>query len=120
MDRKQQHLTAGMLVAIACLLLAGAPAAAQTVVHSFDGDHGPGRAVCETGVTHCGFPDMNAAVNGKQVVQVTWQNVSVYDYSGRMLKSVPLKTFISDAGLNPIPKQHRKPAGPYAPGPFEA
>src|SRR5579883_3454074 len=61
-----------------CVLLAG-PTAAQTVVHSFEGDHGPGRAVCETGVTHCGFPDMNAGVNGKQVVQVTWQNVTVYD-----------------------------------------
>jgi hypothetical protein len=99
-------------------LLAVVTMSAQTVVHSFDGDHGPGAAVCETGKTHCGFPDMNAAVNGKQVVQVTWQHVLVYDYKGNLLRSTPLDTFIRDAGLNPTPKS-RKASGPSSPGPFE-
>jgi hypothetical protein len=116
---KRQILTARSLLGTSCLLLPAALATGQTIGHSFDGDSGPGLAVCETGVTHCGFPDMNAAVNGKQVVQVTWQNVRVYDYSGRLLRSTPMSEFIRNAGLNPIPRQHRKPAGPSVPGPFE-
>ena len=102
-------------------LFVGLPgsAKAQMIMHSFDGDSGPGLAVCQTGVTHCGFPDMDVAVNGSRVVQVTWQNVRVYDYKGHLLESTPLSTFMRNAGLNPIPPQHRKPAGPSVPGPFE-
>src|SRR5713226_7162036 len=102
-----------------CLLISAAQSKAQTIVHSFDGDTGPGLAACQTGVTHCGWPDMDAGVDGKQVVQVTWQNFRVYDYSGRLLKSTPMTTFIRNAGLNPIPPPNRKPAGPVAPGPYE-
>src|SRR5580692_1168804 len=80
--------------------------AAPPVVLSFDGDKGPGLAVCETGVTHCGLPEMSVAANGKVVVEVTWQNVRVYDYDGKLLKSTPMMTFIRDAGLNPIPTEH--------------
>src|SRR5579872_7140460 len=92
---------------------------AQTVVRSFEGDRGPGLAVCQTGVTHCGWPDMDSGVNGKQVVQVTWQNVRVYDYGGRLLKSTAMTTFIHDAGLNPIPHPPPKAGGPVVLGPYE-
>jgi hypothetical protein len=94
-------------------------AAPPTIAHSFDGDKGPGMAVCETGVTHCGLPEMSVAVNGKVAVQVTWQNVRVYDYNGKLLQTTPMTTFIRNAGLNPIPTEHRKPVAPSAPGPFE-
>src|SRR5215467_10953288 len=119
MTREQPGFFPAAWLAAAYLFLATAPATAQTIVHSFDGDHGPGRAVCETGVSHCGFPDMNMAVNGKQVVQVTWQNVNVYDYSGKLLKSTPMKAFISNAGLDPTPAVRSKAPGPHLPGPIE-
>ncbi len=108
-----------LFVTSAWLLFAAGTAGSQTIAHSFDGDKGPGLEVCRTGVTHCGFPDMDAAVNGRQVVQVTWQNVRVYDYRGSLLRSTPMAAFLRSAGLNPIPLQRRKPAGPSAPGPFE-
>jgi len=86
-----------------CVLLLGVPVAAQTIVQSFDGDRGPGRAVCDTGVMHCGSPDMDVAVNGKLAVQVTWQTVRVYDLTGRLLVSTPMTAFVRNAGLDPIP-----------------
>ena len=116
---QRQNLTVAALIGALTLLFPASPAIAQTILHSFDGDSGPGLAVCQTGVTHCGFPDMNASVNGRQVVQVTWQHIRVYDYKGRLLRSTPMKTFMHDAGLNPIPPERRRAAGPAAPGPFE-
>jgi hypothetical protein len=95
-----------------CLMFSTALAAAQNVVRSFDGDSGPGLAACQSGVTHCDRPEMDVAVNGKQVVQVTWQNVRIYGYSGRLLRSTPMSTLIRNAGLNPIPP---KLQGPYEP-----
>jgi len=109
---------AGQLLTGILLLCAAVPAAAQTNVHSFDGDKGPGLAVCETGVTHCYLPEMDVAANGKQVVQVTWQHVQVYDYNGRLVKSTPMPNLIRDAGLDPIPPAHR-PNAPSSRGPFE-
>jgi hypothetical protein len=101
-------------LAAPCLLSPVGMATAQTIVASFDGDSGPGLAVCESGVTHCGRqPEMNVAVNGKQVVQVTWQNVRVYDYSGTLLQSTPLASFIRKAGLDPMPPKGGK--GPFEP-----
>src|SRR5258708_10304707 len=102
-----------------CLLISAAECRAQTIVHSFDGDTGPGLAACQTGITHCGWPDMDAGVNGKQVAQVTWQNFRVYDYSGRLLKSIPMTTFIRNAGLNPIPPANPRSTGPVVRGPYE-
>lgn len=99
--------------------LAASRLAAQPAFRSFDGDHGPGQAVCETGVTHCGLPEMGVAANGKIVLQVTWQHVSVYDYDGRLIKQTPMTKFIRDAGLNPVPAQRRPAPPPSAPGPFE-
>src|SRR6516162_5439383 len=99
---RRQNLTASTVMGALCLLYPVSQTTAQTILHSFDGDSGPGLAVCQTGVTHCGFPDMNASANGKQVVQVTWQNIRVYDYNGRLLRSTPMKTFMRDAGLNPM------------------
>ena len=54
-----------------CLLCSAVTAESQTVVRSFDGDTGPGAAICDAGRTHCGWPDMNVGANGKQVMQVT-------------------------------------------------
>jgi hypothetical protein len=118
MSRKNQELAGAVLLLASNILFPHAAATAQTIVHSFDGDRGPGLAVCETGVTHCGLPEMDVAANGKEVVQVTWQNVRIYDYNGRLLQSTPMSTFIRNAGLNPIPPE-RRPTTPSAPGPFE-
>src|SRR5215472_5993862 len=83
-----------ILMLAACVSLLAGTARSQTIVRSFDGDSGPGAEVCDAGRTHCGWADMNVGVNGKQVVQVTWQNVRVYDYTGTQLRSTPLETFI--------------------------
>jgi hypothetical protein len=116
--KKQVRIVWSLVVPV-CLGFSEATATAQPFVRSFEGDRGPGLAVCQTGVSHCGFPDMDAAVNGKQVVQVTWQNVRVYGYDGDLLQSTPLTKFMGDAGLNPIPAERRNPAGPSVPGPIE-
>ena len=75
--------------------------------------------VCQSGVTHCDRPEMDVAVNGKQVVQVTWQNFSIYDYHGHLLEATPMSTLIRRAGLNPIPRERErassKSLGPYEP-----
>jgi hypothetical protein len=114
-SRKSQIVAVWALVISLCLLLPVAGARAQTIVRSFDGDSGPGLEVCQSGVTHCGVPEMNVAANGKQVVQVTWQNVRVYDYDGHLVQSAPMTAFISHAGLDPVPTH----TGPRTPGPFE-
>ena len=103
MNRKRQILTGRTLVSAVCQLVLAGSATAQTIVRSFDGDSGPGLAACESGITHCDRPEMDVAVNGKQVVQVTWQNVRVYDYSGRLLQSTEMPAFVRNAGLDPTP-----------------
>lgn len=112
MSRKSQALTERALLTAWCLLLPVGVATAQTIVRSFDGDSGPGLAACQAGVTHCDRPEMDVAANGKQIVQVTWQNVRIYDYSGHLLQSMPMSTLIRNAGLNPIPPEAQ---GPYEP-----
>jgi hypothetical protein len=93
-------------------LVVGAPA--QTIIHSFDGDSGPTLAECQAGPSHCGRqPEMNVAANGKQVMQVSWHNVSVYDYDGKLLQSTPLASFIRRAGMDPMPPKSDK--GPFEP-----
>ena len=119
MQIEMRVLTGLPLLMTTCFLVHVPQSEAQTVVQSFEGDRGPGLAVCQTGVTHCGWPDMDGGVNGKQVVQVTWQNVRVYDYGGRLLKSTPMTTFIRDAGLNPIPPPNPRAGGPVVLGPYE-
>jgi len=47
---------------------------------------------------------MNAGVSPKQVVEVTWQNVRVYDHGCHLLRSTPMGTFIGDAGLSRFPR----------------
>lgn len=101
------------------LLLFAVICAAQPMVHSFDGDSGPGLAVCESGVTHCDRPEMTMATNGRQVVQVTWQNFRVHDMTGKLLRSTPLATLIKNAGLNPVSSNPRIPNPPVTPGPYE-
>jgi hypothetical protein len=88
-------------------------AAMAQVITSFDGDRGPGEAVCKSRnpPIHCDRAEMDVAASGKQVVQVTWQNVNVYDTTGKLLKSTPLHALIRNAGLDPDP--------PKANGPFE-
>ena len=119
MNRNSQFLTRrGLPIALSLLFLAGT-ASAQTVVRSFDGDKGPGLATCETGVTHCGQAEMDVATNGKQVVQVTWQNVRVYNKKGRLLQSTSMTSFIRSAGLNPVSGSKRAPDASVDPGPIE-
>jgi len=119
MNRRRKTLTGWALLSAVCLLFPAGVATAQTIVRSFDGDSGPGLAVCESGVTHCGLPEMAAAVNGKQVVQVTWQNVRIYDYSGHLLQSIPMPTFIRKAGLDPLPPGPPNKRPSPTRGPFE-
>jgi hypothetical protein len=73
------------------------------IVRSFDGDTGPGLAACTASPPHCGLPEMNVASSGTQVVQITWQNVTVFDACGNVLQTTPLTTLITSAagGLSP-------------------
>ena len=119
MERKRRILTGRTLLYAVCLPLLARSATAQTIVRSFDGDSGPGLAVCESGITHCDRPEMDVAVNGKQVVQVTWQNVRVYDYSGRLLQSTPMPAFVRNAGLDPNPPTRPNENPPRPPTPYE-
>jgi len=119
MHRERQSLTGRALLFAVCLLFPVKVAKAQTIVHSFDGDSGPGLATCESGVTHCDRPEMNVAVNATQVVQVTWQNVQIYDKSGHRLQSTSMATFVRKAGLNPVSSNPRVPNPPTTPGPYE-
>ena len=102
-----------------CIPLVAGVCTAQPVVRSFEGDSGPGLAACESGVTHCDRPEMTMGTNGKQVVQVTWQNFRVYDTAGKLVRSTPLATFIKNAGLNPVSSNPRVPNPPVTPGPYE-
>ncbi|MGN6463824.1 MAG: hypothetical protein ACTHLY_21820 [Pseudolabrys sp.] len=90
------------LLAVLQMLFLGSMTNAQTV-RSFDGDRGPGLTTCksENAPIHCDRAEMDVATNGKQVVQVTWQNVNVYDTAGKLLKSTPLAALIESVGLDP-------------------
>jgi hypothetical protein len=72
---------------------------AMTIVHSFDGQIGAGLTACTAMGGHCDRPEMNAAANGSQVVQVSSIGVSVYSYTGTLLATTPLPMFITNAGL---------------------
>src|SRR5262245_4208050 len=101
-------------LSVACLLLLAGEVRGQTILRSFDGDSGPGLAACEAGDNHCGRqPEMNAAANGSRVVQVTWQNVTTYDYDGKLLNSISLSDFIRKAGMDPMPKAGKGPFEPH-------
>jgi hypothetical protein len=108
-----------VLCVVGAVFFSARMAAGQAVVKSFDGDRGPGAAVCDSGVMHCPIPDMDAGANGKVVVQVSWQNVRVYDLNGRLLQSTPMTTFIKSAGLDPVPPDHGRATGPVVRGPIE-
>src|SRR5579872_4547555 len=118
-NRKSKFLGRRRMAVALCLFFSAGLAAARTIVQSFDGDSGPGLAACQSGLTHCDRPEMNVGTNGKQVVQVTWQNVRVYDTSGRLLESTPMATFVRKAGINPVSSNPRIPNPPTTPGPYE-
>jgi len=61
----------------------------------FDGDTGSGNPPA-----YKDHPDVAVAANGTQVVETTGQNVNVYDYSGRLLKSTATPNFVSSAAGN--------------------
>ena len=69
------------------------------IVRQFDGDSGPDLATCTSVSGHCDRPDGNMAADGTHVVQVTWQHVNVYDYSGHVTSSLALSQLIANAGL---------------------
>src|SRR5205809_483590 len=103
--RAMRDWKSNLLLQIAAVLVLMLPAgaSAQTVVRSFDGDKGIDFATCHPETTRCGRqPEPNVAANGKQVVQMTWQNLNVYDYSGKLLRSTPTEKFVTDAGLDPM------------------
>ena len=103
-----------LATAAAVLIFLPAHAVAQNVVRSFDGDKGVELAACHPETTRCGRqPEMGVAANGKQVVQVTWQNVLVFDYDGKLLRSTPLGDFIKAANLDPNPPEGKGPFEPH-------
>ena len=71
------------------------------VTRSFDGDRGDAGAGCggSPGCQYKDHPDMGIDANGTQVVEVTGQNVMVFDYSGAVLAKTSLAAFITNAGL---------------------
>ncbi|MBO4223337.1 hypothetical protein [Bradyrhizobium neotropicale] len=111
--RTGKQLAVGALLIVLPMLSHWGAASAQTV-NSFEGDRGPGQAVCKSngGPIHCDRAEMDVAASGKQIVQVTWQNVNVYDATGKLLKSTPLAALIRSAGLDPNPA---KGGGPFEP-----
>lgn len=94
-------------------LLSSLPLASQTILHSFDGDAGPGLAACQSLKGHCDRPDMDVAVNGSQVVQATWQNIRVYDSTGRLLHTTPTADLIRNSGLAPLNPRLQMPIEPH-------
>jgi hypothetical protein len=102
-----------VLLATCCALL-GTSGTGQTIVHSFDGDKGVEFSECHPETTRCGRqPESNVAANGSVVMQVTWQNVNVYDYNGKLLRSTPFSEFVKNAGLNPDPPKGKGPFEPH-------
>ena len=98
-----------------CVLFVSA-SEAQKVVQSFDGNRGPGLADCQARKNWCGRQsETNVAANGRQVVQVTWQNVRIYNYSGKLLQSIPVATFVRNAGLDPTAGRKDSGKGPFEP-----
>jgi hypothetical protein len=59
----------------------------------FDGDTGKGNPPL-----YRDHPDMAIGANGTQVVETTGQNLNVYSYSGTVIGSMSISTFISNAG----------------------
>jgi hypothetical protein len=105
-----------ILIILSWFLLA-AGGHAQKIVRSFDGDQGMPLSACDSATQRCQRqPEMDVAVNGKRVLQVTRQNVIVFDYSGERLRSTSTADFIRAAGLDPMPPQHNPESGN---GPFE-
>lgn len=58
----------------------------------FDGDTGAGNPPA-----YKDHPDMAVAANGTQVVETSGQNINVYNYSGTLVKSTPISSFIANA-----------------------
>lgn len=106
-----------ILAAVCCAFTL--PSSAQLIVRSFDGDVGPDQQHCNPEEVRCGRQaEMVAVASGKQVVQVTWQHVNVYDYHGKLLHSTTLPDFVRKAGLDPNPQSKRpnvKDHGPFEP-----
>jgi hypothetical protein len=80
------------------LLLASPLSVAQTIFTQFDGDIGAGGSATSK-PTYRDHPDATVAANGSQVVEVTGQNVNVYSYEGKLLKSTRTSDFINNAGV---------------------
>jgi hypothetical protein len=109
------RLAGRLLGVLFFVLLWREAAAAPPAVRSFEGDRGPGIDVCtsKTPPPHCDRPEMSVAVNGQQIVQATWRNLSVYDHEGRLLSSTPMVDLIRAAGLDPVPHGVQGPFEPH-------
>ncbi|HEY1960704.1 MAG TPA: hypothetical protein VGH28_34065 [Polyangiaceae bacterium] len=71
-----------------------------SIVTSFEGDVDEPGAGCNGACAYRNHPDMGIAVNGTQVVEVSGQNLSVFDYSGKVLKQTAFGTFMTSMGLS--------------------
>lgn len=90
------------------------------IVRSFDGAHGMALSECHLETMRCRRqPEMDVATNGKRVVQITRQDVVVFDESGKRLRSSPTDEFIRKAGLDPMTPAPKHPNPQAGHGPFE-
>ncbi len=86
------------------LLMALVGACVAQTVESFDGDSGIPWTECKMETNRCWRqPEMDVSVDGKHVVQVTRQNMNVYDYAGKLQRSSTMIDVIRAAGLDPMP-----------------
>ena len=109
-----------LILAAVCCAFSLPAFGAQIIVRSFDGDKGPDQEHCHPEEVRCGRQaEMVAASNGKEIVQVTWQHVNVYDYSGKLLHSAMLPDFIKKTGLDPVPPPPKRAGADTTKGPFE-
>ena len=71
-----------------------ATAIGPTVLRAFDGETGQPGAYKD-------HPDMGIAANGAQVVEVTGQSFTVFDYGGHALAKTSMTSFLTSAGVTP-------------------
>jgi hypothetical protein len=88
-------LMCGLLLLVSCGGSGAAGGNAGSIGNAtvqFDGDTGSGNPP-----TYKDHPDMAVAASGTQVVETTGQNINIYGYSGNVLSSTSIPTFITNA-----------------------
>jgi len=119
-SNRTNQVKIGWTLGVAMFLFVSPAWVGAQTIRSFDGDKGLDLKDCNLETNRCRRqPEMDVAVNGKQVVQVTRQNVLVFDYSGKLLRSTSMIDFVRNAGLEPMSPPPKQPSqggrGPFEP-----